>query len=222
MPWELCKELNISRSSWTYHFGLFCLVCCLVLFGYYYLDTRLASIVAEIIGIDLLFSRDLSRIPDLVLLTVCIVTVLGWGCHFYIIRMKPAQDGADFYEFIGCSVPLAFCLKVVLKFVFGRTSTRLWLTQTQLSGMHWFHGTGDFTGFPSGHMIVFTSLMLAIGRYFPQYRFLCLGFLSLLGMALVVGEFHFFSDVVAGAYVGFFVDRFTHKALSFSYRSTVD
>jgi membrane-associated phospholipid phosphatase len=68
-------------------------------------------------------------------------------------------------------------------------------------------------------MAVFTALMVAISRYFPQYRSVCYGFLFLTGMALIVTEYHFFGDVVAGVYLGLVVDRVTHKILTVSCRT---
>ena len=209
-----CKEPVIFRSSWTYDVGAFGLVSCLVLFGHYFLDTRLSSLVAEIMGSDFLLSRHVSEMPDLLLLMVCIVTVFGWGCHLHIMRTRSSILKPDFFHVIGCSVPLAFALKGILKFIFGKTNTRLWLMAPRLYGMHWFNGGGNFSAFPSGHMAVFTALMVAISRYFPQYRFLCRGFLLLSAAALIATEYHFFSDVVAGVYLGLIVDRVTHKVLS--------
>jgi membrane-associated phospholipid phosphatase len=213
------KEHAISCTNWSYNIVRFCLVCLLVLCGYYFLDTRLAELVLRIIGSEFVFSEDVSHIPDLVLVTVCTATVLGWTGHLYLAKTNPRLAGPDFFEFMGCSVPLAFSLKFIFKFIVGRTNTRLWLVNPEMYGIHWFHGGGDFTGFPSGHMAVFTALLLAISRYYPQVRHLCTATLFVLGTALIATEYHFFSDVVAGAYLGLIVDQLTGKALSFAYRT---
>lgn len=209
-----CKESVISRSSLIYNIFTSCLVLCLVLFGFHFLDTWLASLIAEMMGFDFLLSKHVSEMPDLLLVMVCTVTVFGWGCHLFLMRTKPSLTRPNFFLLIGCSVPWAFALKGIFKFVFGRTNTRVWLMSPQLYGPHWFQGGGDFSGFPSGHMAVFTTLMAAVSRYYPQYRFLCYGFLLLSGIALIVTEYHFFSDVVAGIYLGLIVDRVTYKVLS--------
>lgn len=212
------KELIIFRSNWSVHVIVFCLVCITCLFGYYFLDVRLASLVAGAVGLDFLLSEEISHIPDLLFLMVCSITVLSWACHLYIVKTRPGSEKADFFEFIGSSVPLAYLLKMIFKIVFGKTNTRVWLFVPKMYGMHWFHGGGEFSAFPSGHMAVFAAMMFTIVRYFPRYRRLCWGFLALMGAALIATEYHFFSDVVAGTYVGWIVDRITNSVLCVRYR----
>lgn len=214
-----CEELIISRSTLTYSVCFFCLVVIVVLLGYHFIDTRLAYLIAGIMGPHFLFAEDMSHIPDLLLWMVIAITVLSWGCRFYILRKKSNLVSSDFLEIIGYSVPLAYLSKLLCKFVFGRPNTRVWLTKPGIYGMHWFNGGGEFSGFPSGHMAVFTVMTLAIARYYPQFRYLCWGFLVLLGVALLATEYHFFSDLVAGVYMGWIVDRLTQKAVSRYHRA---
>lgn len=212
------KESILSRSGWTHNVGAFLVVSVILLFGHCFLDARVADKVAGIVGYDVVFSEELSQIPDLLLVMVCAVTVLSWGCHLFLMLTRRDPGVADFFEFLGCSVPLAFALKMIFKYVFGKTNTRIFLMSPQLYGLHWFHGGGDYSAFPSGHMAVFTALMLAICRFYPRYRFWCWGLLVMLGIALIGTEYHFFSDVVGGTYLGLIVDHVTDKALFVRHR----
>jgi membrane-associated phospholipid phosphatase len=61
-------------------------------------------------------------------------------------------------------------------------------------------GSGSF---PSGHMTVFAALGIAVLLYYPKYRKPVIIFLVLLGIALIGTDYHFLSDVIGGAYLGF-------------------
>jgi membrane-associated phospholipid phosphatase len=141
-------------------------------------------------------------IPDLLLITVVILTSLSWMMYFYLVHKNIHDRRTHFFRVMGTVMPLTFVVKDVLKWIFGRTNTRIWLSHPSLHGFHWFAGAKGFEGFPSGHMLVFTPLFLALWQFFPRYRlyygvaWLC------LAIALIVTEYHFLSDVLAGAFVG--------------------
>jgi membrane-associated phospholipid phosphatase len=190
----------------------------LIVIGYFFLDIRLAEIVSKTAGVDLLLSRHISNIPDILFGLVCLTTVVGWGGHFCLARKATKPSGPDIFMVLGSSVPLSFVFKDIIKHLFGRTNTRVWLVDPDQYGLHWFQGGGIFSSFPSGHMAVFTALMLGISHNFPRVRPACLGFLLCLGLALIATEHHFFSDVIAGTYLGMLVDLLTWRSLSFFYR----
>lgn len=195
-------------------FGSLAVCLVLIIFGCLYVDVRLAEFVSEKVGLDFLLSKSISNLPDLLLVLVCISTVMSWTGRLYLSR-KPAQSrNLDLLESVGVSVPLAYILKQILKELFGRTNTRYWLLHPYQFGFHWFHGGGDFSSFPSGHMAVFTALMLAVGRYFPRLRPVCAALLFILALALIVTQYHFFSDLVAGVCLGVTVHALTIRGLS--------
>ncbi len=202
-------------KRWKNAFGGFVVFAALIISGCLYLDIRLAEFVSEKVGFDFLFSERISNLPDLLFSLVCIITVVSWTGRLYQAG-KPAKGRMVYFEeHIGLTVPLAFVLKNLLKVLFGRTNTRIWLLHPDRFGFHWFHGGGDFSSFPSGHMAVFTVLMLGIGRYFPRLRSVCAGLLFVLALALLVTEYHFFSDIVAGACLGLIVEWLTWLGLTF-------
>jgi membrane-associated phospholipid phosphatase len=201
--------------EWKKLFGSFVVFAALIVSGCLYLDIRLAEFVAEQVGFSRLTSARLSDLPDLLLLMVCVVTVASWTGWLYLSRKSVESRNLEFLEYIGCSVPLAFILKQVLKELFGRTNTRFWLLHPDQFGFHWFHGGGEFSAFPSGHMAVFAVLLMGVSRYFPRLRPVCSAFLFALAVALIITEYHFFSDIVAGLYLGLIVDSLTRQGLSF-------
>lgn len=142
------------------------------------------------------------NIPDLLLIFVVILTSLSWVVYFYLTRRNIHDRRTLFCRVTGTVLPLSFGMKTVLKWFFGRTETRIWLSDPNLYGFHWFKGAEGFQGFPSGHMLVLTPLFLALWHFYPRYR-LYYGVVWFgLGTALITTEYHFLGDVLAGAYIG--------------------
>ncbi len=205
--------------EWKKLLGSFIIFAVLIVSGCLYLDIRLAEFVTELVGFGRLTSARVSDLPDLLLLMVCVVTVVSWTGRLVLSRKSVESFNLEFLEYIGCAVPLAFILKQVLKELFGRTNTRFWLLHPDQFGFHWFHGGGDFSAFPSGHMAVFAVLLMGVSRYFPRLTPVCSAFLFALALALVITQYHFFSDIVAGLYLGLIVDSLTRQGLSFLHPS---
>lgn len=165
------------------------------------LDLPLAAWIAEHLRAYELYAKT-SNLPDLLLLTVVIITSLSWIVHFCTVRRTTHDQLTLFCRVTGTVLPLSFGLKTVLKWLFGRTETRAWVSDPSLYAFHWFAGAEGFEGFPSGHMLVLTPLFLALWHFYPRYRlyygvaWLC------LGAALITTDYHFLSDVLAGAYIG--------------------
>ncbi|MBP1751254.1 MAG: phosphoesterase, PA-phosphatase related protein [Geobacteraceae bacterium] len=187
-----------------------------------YLDEGIAGFFAGMFRKDSLFSAyfsDLPNLPDLLLIFAVIGTIISWSAHTWFMRRRIDNAYERFFHLSGWTIPLSFLAKSILKSMCGKITTRAWLKNPDLYGFHWFHGGSDFSGFPSGHMAVFTVYALAAGRFFPRYRLACAGFMLLLAAALMVTSYHFLSDVLAGALVGFLVDACTYGIL-FSRKDT--
>jgi membrane-associated phospholipid phosphatase len=104
---------------------------------------------------------------------------------------------------IACATSLAvFALnEVVLKNLFGVPNTYQLLFHDAGHGFHFFHGSWE-SSFPSGHMTLaggFTATFVRQDR--RLLAFLAAGTI-LAGGLLMAGNWHFFSDVVAGLLVG--------------------
>jgi membrane-associated phospholipid phosphatase len=185
----------------------------LVFFCNYVIDIPLALSVKALFRKSATWSHYAADIPDLLFIAVCVTTLVSLVC--YVVRAKKEifDNATRCFLLITCVVPLTYLLKALLKFVFGRVNTRVWLEKPELYGFHWFHGGSFGAGFPSGHMAVFTALIAALWRFYPRYRPLCLIFSLLLATALIVTNYHFLGDVVGGAYLGIWVEAGTYLVL---------
>lgn len=171
-----------------------------VVISIWWLDRPLAIWITEYVKTYIPAATN--NITDYLLIIVVILSSLSWAVYFYLLHRNIHNQSTTFSRITGTVLPLSFALKVILKWLFGRTETHLWLINPSLYGFQWFSSIKGFEGFPSGHMLVFTPLFLALWQFYPRY-YLCYAAAWLgLALALLITEYHFLSDVVAGAYLG--------------------
>jgi membrane-associated phospholipid phosphatase len=167
-----------------------------------YLDTGIAVRVMHFLQSFRTLRKATDNIPDILPHIVGICTVIMWAIYFFRAHEKKHDKMMKFLRLSATSLPIAYLLKTFLQFVFGRTNTRLWLIANKHLEFKWFNELGNGS-FPSGHMTVFAALGAAVLIYYPKYRVPVICLLILLGIALITTDYHYLSDVIAGAYLGF-------------------
>jgi membrane-associated phospholipid phosphatase len=194
--------------------GDFLLFTLLVFCSYYFIDKNTALFIAKIWTSSARLAIFSANIPDFLFPLVCLITAVAWTAYFYLARKGIHSKHTYFFLLVANTIPLAYFLKAALKYLFGRINIRFWLRHPHFTEFHWFHGIGNYAGFPSGHMAVFTALALALWKFYPAYRSTYLGFLGTLALALTVTNYHFISDIIAGAYLGFIVHHLIDYGLT--------
>ena len=102
------------------------------------------------------------------------------------------------------SLASAVCVdELVLKRLFGREMPDEFL-QGGTDAFHWFQGTPS-SSFPSGHATQIVSVGTVFLIAYPRQRPVWLVFMGLILVVLVLGNWHFVSDVLAGAGWGMIV-----------------
>ncbi len=103
------------------------------------------------------------------------------------------------------SLASAVCIdELVLKRLFGRETPDEFLFQGGTGAFHWFQGT-PYNSFPSGHATQIVSVGTVLLIAYPRQRPVWLFLMGLVLIALVLGNWHFVSDVLAGAGWGMIV-----------------
>jgi membrane-associated phospholipid phosphatase len=188
-----------TLRAWAAWAGL---TAVLVLLCVRYLDLPLAKLVQSQLYVDSGWSALTSDLPDLLLQFVLFTTTVS--LVLYQVRSRRGQEGAltQLARQVAWTGPAAYLAKALLKFIFGRINTRVWLEEPTRHGFYWFQHRQGYEGFPSGHMMVVAALMAALCRYYPAWRPCCIVVGILLGVALVATDYHFLGDVIAGAFFG--------------------
>jgi membrane-associated phospholipid phosphatase len=188
----------------------------------YYCIGHLDIAVAEFVRRCLYASREwqhvTSSIPDALLILVVCVTVGSYSMFRYRASRYGIDATAVMYKMLAAAAPASYIVKSFLKYAFGRINTREWLHAPQEYGFRWFSGAEHHSGFPSGHMLVVTAIAAVVWRFHPRHRPACLGLLLVLAMAVIVTNYHFVSDVIAGVYVGLVVEACTCRVAGRKYR----
>lgn len=192
----------------------FPLVVLLIIYSYYFADARVALFVSRAWMSNAHLAVYSANIPDFLFHTVCIITGIAWIAYFRLAHKGIHNTHARFFWLVAVTVPLTFFLESTLKHIVGRSNTRYWLHHPNINEFRWLHGVGHYNGFPSGHMAVFTVFLVALGRFYPRYRSVFFGFLSVLALALIATDYHFLSDIIGGVYLGWIVHFYTLQGLT--------
>jgi membrane-associated phospholipid phosphatase len=88
----------------------------------------------------------------------------------------------------------------VLKPLFGRQPPSEWIAHG-IFAFHWFFRT-DNGSFPSGHSVQMAAVGTVFWNAYPHWRWAYGAAILLLSAALVAGNWHYVSDVIAGLFVG--------------------
>ena len=99
-------------------------------------------------------------------------------------------------------------IKDILKLVFGRYRPVTWMKnipewlQSPQYGFHPFHSGLAYQSFPSGHTAAIFAIMSVIWIVYPKWRWLCVISCATVMTLLLTLNYHFVSDVIAGAFLG--------------------
>ena len=99
------------------------------------------------------------------------------------------------------SVLLAYALKFPLKFLFGRTWPHV-LINYDIYVFNPFHAGGEFGSFPSGHTAAICALLSVFWIWYPKYRAVYAMCVLAAALILLIGNYHFVSDIIAGGFFG--------------------
>jgi membrane-associated phospholipid phosphatase len=105
--------------------------------------------------------------------------------------------------FVACAASLiAFAANdYILKLIFGRYGPYTFLGNPTAPLFNFFQGDLNCV-FPSGHMVLSTAFAAVLVREYPRTWPIFAGLLCLGAILLLIGDWHFLSDVIAGLFTG--------------------
>ncbi len=192
------------ETSANYWIKLTLLVIFAIIISIQFLDAGIAERVMYIIQSIHTLHTATENIPDMLSAIVGGGTILMWIIYLYRLVEKKIDVKERFLRLAATTLPVCYLVKMLLQIIFGRISPRDWLLHNQPLVFRYFNFNSGGS-FPSGHMTVFVAFGTAIILFFPKFRKSVTLLLALLGFALIATDYHFLSDVIAGAYLGFIV-----------------
>lgn len=149
--------------------------------------------------------ESLTNIPNPLIPLAIIVFVL-LGLRALMRQVLSNFQAAAFVTSV--SLIFAEAIKDQLKFIFGRTWPETWIKNNAsfihdgVYGFNFLHGGSEYQSFPSGHMATTCAVLSVFWLWYPKFR----GLYAVAGFAVAAGlvgaNYHFLSDVIAGAFVG--------------------
>ena len=102
---------------------------------------------------------------------------------------------------------------IVASFVFKRIFGRAWpdpaYVQNRIYGFHLLHGGPHWRSFPSGAAAISAAIVSVLWILMPRWRAIGALTVALLCVAVVVTNYHWVGDVIAGIFLGTFIGWLT-------------
>ncbi len=121
---------------------------------------------------------------------------------FAMANGRPISWRLETLALAGVSLIAAIlCNYFLLQRVFGRGSPIRYLMHHDDYGFAWFHGRGGI-GFPSGHSVIAASYLMVFWFRYSQSRPIVGSIIAAVMITLILAEWHFVSDTLAGVLEG--------------------
>jgi len=174
----------------------------LTIFSIFYLDKPLVLLIhqSELDSINQL--RYITEyLPHLLAFVVLIGIALNKNFTSWVQRIATII-------YFCLSLYVTIGVKDLLKIFFGRYWPKTWihnnlsLISNNIYGFNFFHGFNNMGSFPSGHSVYVTFCLIWFIHISSRFRLLFLFIASLVPLALIILDYHFLGDCLAGICLG--------------------
>lgn len=147
----------------------------------------------------------LTRISEVLLVgSTIVLAAAGLAC---LLGWQAGRAGR--VVVVAClAAMVSWAIKEQLKYAFGRTWPETWTNHNPswindgVFGFFPFHGGAGWSSFPSGHTTTISAAMMVLACAWPRLSPVWALPVLLVAVGLIGADYHFLSDVVAGAYLG--------------------
>jgi len=108
----------------------------------------------------------------------------------------------------------AVATDIIFKEIFGRGNPDPTYIVHHLYGFHFLHTDRNWDSFPSGTAAVSIAVLLVLWMVAPKWRLTGLLICVFLSGAVLIGNYHWVSDVIAGALLGLLIGWSTVRLLN--------
>jgi len=147
----------------------------------------------------------LTYIPEPLAPLAC---VAFFAAGLWVLSGRPLAHVGTVAVLTSISVLVTEITKSELKYVFGRTWPETFVQNNPsfirdgVYGFNFFHGGAGYGSFPSGHTAAICALVSVPWIMLPKGRPLYALAVAAVVVGLIGADFHFISDMIAGAFLG--------------------
>jgi len=198
---------TVRKKINTYIFITAPLITLFVIISILYLDRPIAIFFYDM-NSNLLITRDSVANEGSHATYVCYLLIIPVFIYYFYRKLSKHDSlSLSCIKAVCQSLVFAYFLVNTLKYFFGRTSplegnTLSFILHPSSYDFHWFEIGGSGASFPSGHMFIFSAIMVSIFAYYHKMTALCTILMCLLFAGLLFFNLHYFSDLIAGTYLG--------------------
>ena len=131
------------------------------------------------------------------------------GCGVSMISGRSLRPWTAIPILCSWATMWAVASEIILKRIFGRGWTDPTFVREHLYGFHFLHGETHWDAFPSGTATVSFAILSVLWILRPRWRVAGTATVVLLSVAVVIGNYHWLSDVIAGGFLGVTIGRGT-------------
>ena len=136
---------------------------------------------------------------DLVVVTALLFLL---GCGTWVISGRLLGSWTRTPLLCSWAAMWATAANIILKDVFGRAWPDPSYVQNHLYGFHLLHGGPHWQSFPSATAAISAAIVSVLWIVMPRWRAIGLLTVVLLCVAVVITDYHWVGDVIAGTFLG--------------------
>jgi membrane-associated phospholipid phosphatase len=135
-------------------------------------------------------------------LTIAVAAAFVFACAVWLISGRQLRAWAEIPFLGSCSAIAAGAFDRILKRFFGRGWTDPTFIHDHLYGFHLLHGERHWDAFPSGTAAVSVAILAVLWILKSRWRLPGMALVILLMAAVLITNYHWLSDVIAGTFLG--------------------
>jgi membrane-associated phospholipid phosphatase len=124
------------------------------------------------------------------------------ACGAWVLSARPLPQWTRIPLLCSWAAMWATAADIIFKRAFGRAWPYPTYIENHLYGFHLLHGGPYWESFPSGTAAISSAIASVLWLLTPRWRFLSVSIVVLLSFAVVMNNYHWVGDVVAGAFLG--------------------
>lgn len=135
-------------------------------------------------------------------LAIVVALLFLLGCGSWIISGRPLRSWTQIPLLCAWAAMWAAAAETIFKRIFGRDGPDPRFVREHIYEFRLLHGDPRWESFPSGSAAISAAIVAVLWILLPRWRALGATIVVLLCLVVVIANYHWIGDVIAGAFLG--------------------